>query len=183
MTCSASPCTNFCIIGTSVMNDSRRSSSTYTESGMLLHVVKHLPFLFFFSICFLFHKYSRFTGQQLKGEAIPLYPFYHLHPLHRHLYISWIIAAESSPLHIAGRIEHGTYVTRSLEFTFSTPALVAAVVRKMLKAQVKLGNIFRVLISLTKRLIFVMFKELYFLSLFTELTFIFSLYFTNYGCF
>ena len=87
----------------SVIKDSRRSSSTYTKS-LFLHVVKHnLRFLFlFFSIWFFFHKYSRFTGQQVKGEAISLYPFYHFHPLHRHLDISWVIAAESSPLRIAG---------------------------------------------------------------------------------
>ena len=33
-----------------------------------------------------------------KGRAIP---HYHFHPLHRHLYISWVITGESSPLHIA----------------------------------------------------------------------------------
>ena len=100
--CSANQWTGFCIIGTSVMKDSRRSSSTYTES-LFLHVVKHnLLFLFFFSIWLFFHEYSRFTGQQVKGEAISLYPFYHFHPLHRHLDISWVIAAESSPLRIAG---------------------------------------------------------------------------------
>ena len=37
-------------------------------------------------------------------------------------------------------IEHGTFVTRSLEFTLSTLALIAAVVRKMLKTRVTLGN-------------------------------------------
>ena len=40
-------------------------------------------------------------GQQEKEEAISFYPFYHFHSLHRHLDISWIIAAESSPLRIA----------------------------------------------------------------------------------
>ena len=30
-----------------------------------------------------------------------LTPHYHFHPLHRHLDISWVITAESSPLHIA----------------------------------------------------------------------------------
>ena len=101
--CSADQWTGFCIIETSVMKDSRRSSSTYTKS-LFLHVVKHnLRFLFlFFSIWFFFHKYSRFTGQQVKGEAISLYSFNHFLPLHRHLGISWVIAAESSPLRIAG---------------------------------------------------------------------------------
>ena len=75
---SANQWTGFCIIGTSDMKDSRRSSSTCTES-LFLHVVKYnLLFLFFFLPGF-FHEYSRFTGQQVKGEAISLYPFYHFH--------------------------------------------------------------------------------------------------------
>ena len=90
--CSANQWTDFCIKGTSVMKDSRRSSSTYAESLCLfLHVVKHnlhFFFQFFFSIWLFFHEYLRFTGQQVKGEAISLYPFYHVHSLHRHLGIS-----------------------------------------------------------------------------------------------
>ena len=39
-------------------------------------------FVCFFSIWIFFHKYSRVTGQQGKGEAISLYPFYHFHPFH-----------------------------------------------------------------------------------------------------
>ena len=57
---------------------------------------------FFFSIWLFFLEYSRFTGQKMKGEAISLYPFYHFYPLHRHLDISWVIAAEGSPLRITG---------------------------------------------------------------------------------
>ena len=56
---------------------------------------------FFFSIWVFFHKHSRFTGKQGKGEGIYLTPLYHFHPLHRHLDISRAITAESSPLHIA----------------------------------------------------------------------------------
>ena len=95
--------TSFCIIEISFIKDSIRSSSTNTES-LFLHVVKHnLVFLFcFFSVWLFFHEYSRLTGQQVKGETISLYPFYHFHLLHRHLDISWIIAAESSPLQITG---------------------------------------------------------------------------------
>ena len=55
----------------------------------------------FFSTWVFFLEYSRFTGQQGKGEAISLTPFYHFHPLQRHLDISRAITAESSPLHIA----------------------------------------------------------------------------------
>ena len=73
--------------------------------------------------------------------------------------INWValdIAAESSPLEkLAAGIEHGNFVTRSLELTLSTLALVAAAVREMLKTWVTLGNISRVLLNLTKRLIFV----------------------------
>ena len=57
----------------------------------------------FFSTWVFFHEHSRFTGQQGKWEAISLSPLYDLHPLHRHLGISWAITAESSPLHIASR--------------------------------------------------------------------------------
>ena len=56
---------------------------------------------FFFSIWVFFHEHSRFTGQQGKAEDIYLTPVYHFHPLHGHLDISWVIAADSSPLRIA----------------------------------------------------------------------------------
>lgn len=36
-----------------------------------------------------------------KGRPIPTPP-YHFHPPNKHLYISWVINADSSPLHIAG---------------------------------------------------------------------------------
>ena len=102
--CSANQWTGFCMIGTSVMKDSRRFSSTYIE-GLFLHVVKH-NFLFFvlvfFSIWFFFHEYSRFAGHQVNGKAIFWYPFYHFHPLYRHLDISRVIAGEISPLRITG---------------------------------------------------------------------------------
>ena len=53
----------------------------------------------FFSIWVFFHEHSRFTGNQGKEEGISLTPFYHFHPLHRHLDISRVITAENSPLH------------------------------------------------------------------------------------
>ena len=72
--------------------------------GFVLTTCKALfaLFLIFFFYLVFFHEYPRFTGQQVKGETISLYPFYHLHPLYRHLDIS-CIAAESSPVRIAGR--------------------------------------------------------------------------------
>ena len=57
--------------------------------------------LFFFSVWVFFHKHSRITGLQEKGEEISLTPHYHFHPLHRHLGISWEIAGGGSPLLIA----------------------------------------------------------------------------------
>ena len=65
-----------------------------------------LIFIYFFSVWVFFHVHSQFTGQQAKGEAIYLTPLYHFHPLHRHyLDISWVITADSSPQHIAARLE------------------------------------------------------------------------------
>ena len=98
----------------------------------------------FFSVWLFFHEYSRFTGQQVKGEAISLYPFYHFHPLHRHLDISWVIAAESSPLRITGNRNR----TRKLWYTlFRIHSSYAGtgVVGRMVKTLVTLGNISRVL--------------------------------------
>ena len=60
-------------------------------------------YIFFFSIWGFFHKHSRTTGMQGKGEGISLTTHYLFHPLHRHLDISQAITAESSPLHIASR--------------------------------------------------------------------------------
>ena len=159
------------------MRDLRRSSTTYAKS-LFLHVVKHnFLFLFFFSVWVFFQEYSRFPGQEMKGEAISLYPFYHFHLLYRQLGISWVIAAESSPLRIAGSRNRtwNTLCYTLLEFTLSTLALLAAVVRKMLKTRVTLGNISRFLLILTKRLIFLMFKDSSSLSMFTQLALIYSL--------
>ena len=62
----------------------------------------HQFFDFFFSIWVSFHEHSRITELQGRGGGgISLTPRYHFHPLHRHLHISWVITAESLPLHIA----------------------------------------------------------------------------------
>ena len=59
-------------------------------------------FFFFFLSGFSFTKIHE--SQDCRGRAgISLTPFYHFHPLHRHLGISRAIATESSPLHIASR--------------------------------------------------------------------------------
>ena len=62
---------------------------------------KQTILFYFFSISVFYHDHSRITGLQGKGEGISLTPRYHFHPFHRHLDISQVITAESSPLHIA----------------------------------------------------------------------------------
>ena len=71
-------------------------------------ISEHLLKTFFFSIRVFFHE--RFTGQQGKGEVISLSPLYYFHPLHRHLEIGRVIAAESSTRHIASsHTQSGTF--------------------------------------------------------------------------
>ena len=67
--CSANQWTGFCIIGTSVIKDSRRSSSTYTES-LFLHVVRHnLIFVLFFCFFYLAFLSRIFTIHRTAGEG------------------------------------------------------------------------------------------------------------------
>ena len=99
--CSANQWTGFCIIGTSVMKDSRRSSSTYTES-LFLHVVKHnLLFFVFFLSGFSFTNIYDSQDSRWRGGYL-LISFLPLPPGPQTLDISWVIAAENSPLPIAG---------------------------------------------------------------------------------
>ena len=77
--------------------------------------------------------------------------------------------------YLAVGMENETFGTRFLEFTLSTFALVAAVVRSILKSQVTQENVSRVLLNLIKRLIFVMFEDCSSPLMFTQLTLIFSL--------
>ena len=135
--------TGFCIIEFSIVKDSRRSSSTYTES-LFSHVVNHnlLFFFSFFSIWLFFHEYCRFTGQQVKRETISLYPFYHST---RFTGTQTLAGSLLQRAHLcaqlAAGIEHGIFGTSSLELTLSTLALVAAVIRRILKTRVTLGNV------------------------------------------
>ena len=66
----------------------------------------------FISIWVFYNDHLRITGLQGKGESISLTPHYHFHPLHRHLDISQVIAAEISPL----RIGRSRTRTRNLWF-------------------------------------------------------------------
>ena len=100
--CSANQWTGFCIIGNSVTKGSRRSSSTYTEN-LSLHVIKH-NFIFLFQFFFYLAFHSRiFTIHRTadEGEDYLLILFLPLLPASQ-TRISWVIAAESSPLRIAG---------------------------------------------------------------------------------
>ena len=108
--------------------------------------------------------------------------------LHRQLGISRVIYAQNSHVRMTGSWNRtvnfcfsiASYqplsYQRSLESTFSTLAVVPAVICRILQTPVILGNISRIL------LIFIMFKDSYPLTMFTQLTFIFFLQFTNYGC-
>ena len=133
------------------MKDSRHSSSTYMES-LFLHAVKHnllffvLVFFFYLFFLFFFHEYSRFTGQQVKGKTLYHYilsttsdNFADAQTLARLLLQRAHLCAQ-----LVVGIEQGIFGTRSLETTLSTLALVADVVRRMLKTRVTLGNISRV---------------------------------------
>ena len=77
------------------MKELRLSSPIILQKSVLTCRKAELAFFVCFSIWVFFHKYSRFTGQQGKGEAIYLYPFYHFNPFHRHLDISRVIAVEN----------------------------------------------------------------------------------------
>ena len=138
------------------MKDSRRSSSTYTES-LFLHVVKHnfiFLFQFFFISGFLLTNIHDSQDSRCKGRLSPYIlsttstRFANTQTLAGLLLQRTHLCAQLS----AG-IEHGINGTRSVEFTLSTVALVAAVVRRILKTRVTLGNISRDLLSLTERLI------------------------------
>ena len=123
----------------------------YTES-LFLHVVKHnLLFLlwFFFFPSGFFSRISTIHRTVDEGGDYLLISFLPLPPASLH--ISCVIAAESSPLHIAGSRNRTWNWKLSLEFTLSALTLVAAVVRRMLKTRATLGNISRVLLNLTKR--------------------------------
>ena len=77
-----------------------------TSGGLFLHriiIITNLNFFFYMGFWL-----------QGKGEAILLSPHYHFHPLQRHLDISRVITAESSPQHIAGSgLEQETFGLRA----------------------------------------------------------------------
>ena len=112
------------------MKDSKRSSSTYTES-LFLHVVKH-NFFFLFQFFFLsvfFNEYSRFTRQQLKGQTLSAYILSATSTCFTGTYTLAGLLLQKTDLcaQLAAGIKHEIFGTSSLEFTLSTLVLVAAV--------------------------------------------------------
>ena len=106
------------------MKDLGCSSSRYTESPFL-YVLKH-NLLSFFSIWLFFHEYSRFTKQQVKGEAISLYLLFanSTRFTDTQTLAGLLLQRAHLCIKLAVGIEHETFGTRSLEFTFSTLAVV-----------------------------------------------------------
>ena len=175
------------MIVTSVIKKLRRSSPIKQKS-LFLHVVK---LTFFFSILVFFHEYLSFTGQQRKWEAIYLHHFYHFHCFtETQTLFGLLLVGAHLRAQLAAGLEPATFsfltqvtnqkVTLSLESSYCTIGLTAVVAWGMLKIQVTLGNISRVLINLIKRFMFAMFKDSSPLPLVTQLKFIFSLQFTNH---
>ena len=137
------------------MKDSRRCSST---KSLFLHVITHNSL--FFLPGFSFTNILDLQDSRLRGR-LSLYILSTTST--RSTGIQTLAGLLLQRAHISAQlapgIKHGTFGTRSLEFTLSTFALVAAVVRRMLKTLVKLGNNFLALLNLVKILIFVMFKD------------------------
>ena len=154
------------------MIDSKRCSSTIHQESVLRCSYNS----FFFLPGFSFTKINYLQDSRWRGRLSP----YILSITSTCFADTWTLAGLLlQRTHIcallAAGVEHGTFCTRSLESTFSALALVAAVARRMLITWVTLGNISRVLLNLFKRLIFVIFKDSSPLSMFPQLTFIFSL--------
>ena len=78
------------------------SSLKHSSPIILRKSVLAFSFLFFFSVWVFFYEYLRFTGNLRKGMATSLTLLYHIHPLHKHLHFSRVIAAVNLPPRIAG---------------------------------------------------------------------------------
>ena len=78
----------------------RRSSLIILRKSVL--TCRKAELAFFFLLRFFFFTNIMIHRAAGEGESISLTPLYHFHPLYRHLDISQVIAAESSPLRIAG---------------------------------------------------------------------------------
>ena len=90
-----------------IANDNSQSSDLELEAVSQNDTFFYLDF---------FHNNSWITGLQGKGEGISLTPYYHFHPLHRHLGISQAITVENLPLHI------GSSLTQTGNLWFASPS-------------------------------------------------------------
>ena len=148
------------------MKKLRRSSRIILRKSTLTCCKAELAFFVSSFYQVFFSRISRFTGQQGKGEAISLTPLYYccreLTSAH-----SWQPDSNKKPL-----VSYRKSLSTKLR-ALSTLALIADIVRSMLKTRVTLANIPLVLLNLIKSFIFVMFKLLH--SMFTQLTIIFFL--------
>ena len=95
--CWAKAILTFCLIFSCFSDFLKHVISLRRFIDQLANFSRHFK-CYFFSIWDFFHEHLRITGLQEKGEGISLTPQYHFHPLHRHLDISRMITAESSPL-------------------------------------------------------------------------------------
>ena len=59
---------------------------------------KKLRLTIFLSTWIFFHKHSKFTRQQRKGETVPVTPLYHFQLLHRRLDITTAITVALEPI-------------------------------------------------------------------------------------
>ena len=81
------------------MKELRRSSLIMLRKSVL--TCREAELAFFFSIWVFFHQYHDPQDTAEKG-GVSLYPFYHFHQLQKHLGVIQVVAAESTPLRIAG---------------------------------------------------------------------------------
>ena len=133
------------------MKDSRRSSSTIYQESVL--TCCNAKFAFFSTWLFFANIYD-LQDSRRRGKLSP-------HNLSTtstrftgtQALAGLLVQRANISAQLAPGIEQGTFGTLSLEFTLSTLALVAAAVGRMLKTQVTLGNISRVLLNLFKRYI------------------------------
>ena len=100
--CSSNQWTGLYIIGTSAMKRFKTLSIHIHRESVLQCCNAWFVFLLFLLSGFSYSNIYNSQDRRWSREAISLYPFYKFDPLHRHLDISLVITAESSPLHIAG---------------------------------------------------------------------------------
>ena len=163
------------------MKESRRSSPIIHRKSVL--TCRKAEFTFFFYLAFFSRIFTihRTAGD---GDGYPLISFLPLTPTSQSLrHQPGYCCRELIFTQLTVGLKPGTSGTSTLEFALSTLKMAVAAVLRMLKTWLPLGNISHVLLNLIKRLIFVIFKVYFSLPMLTQLAFIVSLQFNNYGCF